>query len=192
MSQIVYSMMVSLDGYVEGPNQELDWATIDEELHTFVNEREREFAAFIYGRRMYEMMSDFWSTADKDPSHPPYIVEYARIWQSIPKLVFSKSLQKVGDNARLISGDLPGAAAALKAQPGPDLGVAGPALAASFMQHGLVDAFELYIHPVVLGSGTPMFPQLEDKLNLQLMDTRSFSSGVTFARYQRVVEARRS
>lgn len=186
MSQIVYSMMVSLDGFIEGPNHELDWALIDEELHSFINEQEARTGGFLYGRRTYEMMSDFWSTADANPAYPPYITAYARIWQSLPKMVFSKTLQKVGDNARLISGDLPGAATELKAQPGPELSVAGPTLAASFIRHGLVDIFELYIQPVVLGNGTPMFPQLDDRLNLQLVDTHRFSNGVTHARYHLV------
>jgi dihydrofolate reductase len=93
MRKVIYEIMASLDGFIEGPNRELDWAIIDEELHRYFNDHERAVGAHLYGRRMYETMR-YWQTADADPSNPAYVVEYARIWQNMPKIVFSRTLER--------------------------------------------------------------------------------------------------
>jgi dihydrofolate reductase len=181
-------MNVSLDGFVEGPNKNLDWGIIDEEIHTFFNEKERELSALLYGRRIYELMASYWPTADQNPSASAVEVEYAQIWKDKPKIVFSKTLDKVEWNSRLVRDNLAEEVKKLKAQPGNDMGVAGPTLAASFMKLGLIDEFHLMVNPIILGSGTPFFPALDQKINLQLIETRTFAAGPIFLRYQRVNE----
>ncbi|MDX1993408.1 MAG: dihydrofolate reductase family protein [bacterium] len=185
MRKVVYFLNMSLDGFIEDANGSLDWSSPDEELHRFFNEQEREFDFQLYGRRIYETMAAHWTTAHTDPSAPAYEIEYARIWQSIPKIVFSKTLEKVGANARLVRENIADEVRALKAQPGKDMVVCCAGLAASFMQLDLIDEYRPMIHPVVLGGGKPMFPALDKMIGLQLIETRRFGSGVVLLRYQR-------
>ena len=184
MRKVIYSMLVSLDGFVEGPNRELGWHVIDEEFHRFVNDQQSEFDTCLYGRRMYEVMM-YWETADMNPSSPEYELEFARIWKNMPKIVFSKTLEQVQGNARLVRDDIAGEIARLKAQPGKDMDLGGPTIASTFMRLGLIDEYRLYVQPVVLGSGTPMFPTMGDTINLRLVETHRFGSGVVYLSYQR-------
>jgi dihydrofolate reductase len=101
MRKLVYSMGVSLDGFIAGPDGEIDWSAPDEELHRFHNQQARETGAHLYGRRLYEVMT-YWETADQKPSVPEHELEFARIWKDTPKIVFSKTLEKVEGNARLV------------------------------------------------------------------------------------------
>lgn len=183
MRKVIYSPMVSLDGFVEGPNREIDWGMVDEELHSFINERQREIDTYLFGRRMYEVMM-YWDTADTDPSHPEYVLEFARIWKTIHKIVFSKTLAQVQGNATLSRGNIVDEIAQLKAQPGKDMGVGGATIAATLIQSGLIDEYQLFINPIILGRGTHLFPTLDHKTGLRLIETKTFSSGVVFLRYQ--------
>ena len=183
MARLVYGMMVSLDGYVEAPGHDIGWSAPDEQLHTFANDEAREAGAFLYGRRLYELMSQFWPTADTDPSTPEHIAGYARIWRDKPKVVFSTTLTEVGWNARLVRGNVAEEVAALKAQPGGDLQVGGPTLAASLIRLGLVDEYRPLVHPVVLGAGTRYLPELAERIPMRLLETRTFDSGVVYLRY---------
>ena len=185
MRKVIYSMNVSLDGFVEGSNRELDWSIPDEELHRFWNDQVREMSAFLYGRRLYELMANFWPTADQDPSAPDYIVEFARLWRDMPKVVFSTTLEKVKWNSRLVRDDIADEVARLKAQPGKDMDVGGPTLATTFMRLGLIDEYRLVVHPIVLGAGTPFFPPLDERVGLRLVETHTFGSGFVYLRYQR-------
>ena len=184
MRKVIYSMSVSLDGFIETPNREIDWVIVDEELHTFFNEQARELGLFLYGRRMYELMVDYWPTADRLPSTPAYMVEYSRIWKEMPKIVFSRTLDRAEWNIRLVREDIAGEVAKLKAQPGKDLSVGGPTLASALIKVGLVDEYQLFLNPIVLGGGTPFFPALPHPINLRLIETRTFGSGVVYLRYQ--------
>ena len=184
MRKVIYAMNVSLDGFVEGPNRELDWSTPDEEVHRFWNDQARETGAFLYGRRLYELMADFWPTADQDPSAPDYVVEFARIWRDTPKIVFSKTLETVDSNSRLIRDNIAEEVTKLTSQPGKDMEVGGPTLASTFMRLGLIDEYRPVIHPYVLGAGTPFFPALDNAISLRLVETRTFGSGVVYLRYQ--------
>ncbi len=185
MRKIIYSPMVSLDGFVETSDHKLDWVIIDEELHTYINDRQRDIDLDLNGRRMYELMADFWPTADADPANPAYIIDYSRIWKKMPKIVFSKTLERVEWNAVLSRQIDPAEIARLKQQPGKDIGIGGAELAAEFMRLGLVDEFWLYLQPVLLGRGTPMFPPLAAPLKLRLVETHTFHSGVILLRYAR-------
>jgi dihydrofolate reductase len=183
--KVIYAMNVSLDGFVEGPNRELDGFTPDEELHRFWNDQMRETSASLYGRRLYELMAEYWPTADEDPSAPDYVVEFARIWKDKPKVVFSTTLQKVDWNSRLVRDNIAEEVTKLKSQPGKDMEVGGPSLASTFMRLDLIDEYRPVIHPFVLGRGTPFFPALDNAISLRLVETRTFGSGVVYLRYQR-------
>jgi len=186
MRTVVYGMMVTIDGFIEGPNHQLDWPIIDEELHQYINDQQRATDTYVYGRRMYELMEGFWPTADQDPSAPAFVVEFARIWRDMPKVVCSRTLDQVGPNARLVRDDVVDEVARLKQQPGKNIDVGGAEIAAALIRHNLIDEYHLFIHPIVLGGGTPMFPALSDQRLVRLVDTHTFRSGVVFLRYQPV------
>jgi dihydrofolate reductase len=184
VGRLIYSMSVSLDGFVETPSRSLDWVHVDEELHSVFNDEARETSAFLYGRRMYELMVDYWPTAESDPSATPAMVEFARIWKDKPKIVFSRTLPDVDWNSRLVRDDAVSEVAHLKAQSGFDMSVGGPTTAAQLMRAGLIDEYRLFVNPVVLGAGTPFFPASEDRIGLRLVETRTFGSGVVYLRYE--------
>jgi dihydrofolate reductase len=184
MRKVIYSMGVSLDGFIAGPDGEIDWSAPDEELHRFHNKQTRELGAHLCGRRLYEVMV-YWETADENPSAAEYELEFARIWKDLPKVVFSKTLEEVAGNARLVRDGVAEEVARLKEQPGKDLAVGGAGLAATLIELGLVDEFRPFVYPVVLGGGTPFFPALDEKIALELVETRTFGSRVVYMRYQR-------
>jgi dihydrofolate reductase len=183
--KLIYSMNPSLDGFIAGPDGNFDWSEPDEELHRFHNERVGELGAHLCGRGLYETMV-YWETADQDLSLPDYQLEFARIWQKLPKVVFSTTLEKVGGNARLVRDDVAQEVARLKEEPGKDLAVGGAGLASTLIQLGLVDEFRPFVNPVVVGGGTPFFPALDEQIDLELVETRTFSSRVVYSRYRRV------
>jgi dihydrofolate reductase len=182
--KVIYSIGVSLDGFIAGPNGEIDWSAPDEELHRFHNEQTRELDAHFCGRRLYEVMV-YWETADENPLAGEPELEFARIWQDLPKIVFSTTLESVEGNARLAEDGIAEEVARLKEQPGRDLAVGGADLASSFIELGLVDEFRLFVSPVVLGGGTPYFPALKERIELELVETRTFGSRVVYVRYRR-------
>ncbi len=183
MRKVIYSTMASLDGFTTDQDQGLEWVIIDEELHRFVNDRERQIGTYLFGRRMYDVMQ-YWDTADQDPSLSEYMREYAHIWKNIHKIVFSKTLERVHDNATLRRGNIVDEIARLKTEPGKALSVGGATIAATLMRRGLIDEYQLFVNPVVLGGGTPMFQASDHKINLRLVETHTFKSGVVFLHYQ--------
>lgn len=185
MRRVIYSMSVSLDGYVETVDGGLDWSEPSEEVHTFINDQQAGVDAYLYGRRLYELMQRYWPTADEDPAAPPYVVEFARIWRDMPKVVFSATLDRVEGNARLVRDGVAQEVTALKAQPGRDLAVGGASLAGSLMRLGLVDEYRLFVVPTILGGGKPLFPPLERRIDVRLTRSRTFDSGVQYLHYVR-------
>jgi dihydrofolate reductase len=184
VSQVIYSMTVSLDGFIADPNGEIDWTVPDEELHRFHNRRVQELGAHLLGRRLYETMT-YWETAEEDPSIAEPMREFAPLWKSLPKVVFSSTLQQVeGSNTRLATEDVATEVAKLKAESGGDIGVGGAGLAASLIELDLVDEYQPFVAPVVLGGGTPFLPPLERRLDLEPVETRKFASGVVYLRYR--------
>lgn len=184
--KIVYSMIVSLDGFIEDQDGRFDWYEASEELHTFLALQEAEVDTQLYGRRMYEVMAAFWPTADQDPDAPAYVKDYARTWRQMPKIVFSTTLDHVDHNARLVRGGIAEEVARLKAAPGQQITVGGAGIAAAFMQRDLIDEVQLYVQPVVVGGGKPCFPSLARPRNLQLIETHTFTTGAVFLRYRRL------
>jgi dihydrofolate reductase len=183
MGKLIYLLNVSLDGYVETPDHSLDWTIVDDELHTWFNDQERGHEASLYGRRLYELMSAYWPTAETDPAATEPMREFARIWNATPKVVFSTTLDRVDQNSRLVRGDVGEELARLRTEFAGDLNVGGATLASSFIRRGLVDEYRMVVHPVVLGAGTPFFPPLETPIRLRLTESRTFESGVTYLRY---------
>ena len=184
MRPVIFSMGVSLDGFIAGPDGEIDWSAPDEELHRFHNQQTRELGAHLCGRRLYEVML-YWETADENTSAAEHELEFARIWKQLPKIVFSTTLEQVEGNARLASAGVAEEVAELKQQPGKDLAVGGAGLAATLARLGLIDEYRLFVSPVVLGGGTRFFPALERRIDLELAETRTFGSRVVYLRYRR-------
>ncbi|GAA1241335.1 dihydrofolate reductase family protein [Kitasatospora nipponensis] len=187
MRKIVLMGSVSLDGYMAGPDRELDWHRVDDEVHAYINDRVRSMGAFLNGRVMYELMADFWPTADADPAAGAPVVDFAGIWRAMPKVVYSRTLEHADWNATVVREVVPQEVRALKEQPGGDLLLGGADLSATFLRLGLVDEFHLYIHPVVIGSGKRFFPTTEARsdLDLDLVETHTFGNGVILLRHER-------
>ena len=189
MRQIILHMGVSLDGFIEGPNREIDWHLVDDELHQHMNDELGSMGAFLHGRVVYELMADFWPTADADPAAPAIIREFAAIWREKPKYVYSRTLQEAGWNSTIVRDVVPEEVAALKAEPGGDLVLGGADLAAAFLRHDLIDEFRTYVHPVLIGRGKPLFADAGARLPLRLVETRTFGNGVVLLRHRRAREA---
>ncbi len=183
MRQVVWSMSVSLDGFMEGPNREIDWHRVDDELLQHFNDEFRGAGAFLEGRVTYELMAEFWPTADADPATPAPVAEFARIWRGVPKIVYSRTLEHADGNATIVRDVIPEEVRALQAPPGGDLVVGGANLAATFLEHDLIDEIRVYVHPVVLGRGKPMFRRADTSRALHLEATRTFGNGVVMLRY---------
>jgi dihydrofolate reductase len=191
---VIYSMGVSLDGYIAGPDGD-DWGVPDAELHRFHNQQASELDLHLLGRRLYEVMV-FWETAEeRNPSASASVseldaaqVEFARIWKGLPKIVFSKSLEAVEGNARLSRADPVQAVQALKEEEGGPIAVGGAELAATLTARGLIDEYHLFVYPVALGGGRPFFAG-DARVDLELLETRTFSNRVVYLRYRRSPDA---
>jgi dihydrofolate reductase len=190
MRKIVLFMSVSLDGFFEGPNREIDWHLVDEELHRYFNETLAPMGAFLSGRVTYELMAGFWPTADADPASTPPMVEFAGIWRDMPKIVFSRTLEQAGWNTTIKREVVVDEIMDLKAQPGGDLALGGADLAAVFRKHDLIDEYHLCVHPVLIGRGKRLFPDSDAKVGLRLAETRTFGNGVVLLRYLRAAVPR--
>lgn len=184
MRKLIYSMGLSLDGFIAGPEGEIGWAAPDPELHRFHNRQMREVGVQLCGRRLYEEML-CWETAEENPAAPAHEREFARIWKDVPKVVFSRTLDRVEGNARLASAGVLEEVSALKDLPGKDLAVGGAGIAAEMIKLGLVDEYRLFISAVLLGGGTRYFPALAEMIDLKLIETQTFGSRVIYCRFVR-------
>ena len=184
MANLIYIANVSLDSYIEDEHGSFNWTEPNDEVFAFVTDLVRSVGTYLYGRRLYEEMI-YWETAAEQPSLPEHALEFARIWKATPKVVFSRTLDKVEGNATLVKDNAAEVVAKLKEEPGKDLAVGGAGLAASLMPHGLIDEYRLFVSPVVLGAGTAYFPALNQRIELELVEARRFGSRVVYLRYQR-------
>jgi dihydrofolate reductase len=184
MRSVTYSMAVSLDGYVAGPDGQFDWSIPDEEVFRFATDETRRIGVMLLGRKLYETML-YWETADQDASLDDSELEFAAIWKPLPKVVFSTTLSAVQGNARLASGGLAEEIERLRAEPGEGgIGIGGATLAAEAAALGLIDEYRARVYPVLAGGGIPFFPQRERRVDLELLETRTFSSRVVYLRYR--------
>ncbi|MFG2291953.1 dihydrofolate reductase family protein [Streptomyces sp. NPDC048603] len=184
MRSVTYSMNVSLDGYIAGPDGGFNWTEPDEDVFRSWIDEIRHVGVHLLGRRLYETML-YWETADQDPSLDDSRLEWAGIWNSLPKVVFSTTLSAVQGNARLASGGLAEEIERLRAEPGTgDIAIGGATLAAAAAASGLIDEYRTRLYPVLVGGGTPFFPRHEHRVDLDLVETRTFSSKVVYLRYR--------
>jgi dihydrofolate reductase len=183
MAKLIYSVISSLDGYVADEDGHFDWAAPDEEVHTFINDIERPVGTYLYGRRMYEVMV-YWETAHTRSDQPPFIQDFAEIWQAADKIVYSKTLETVSSARTRIERDFDSEGVRqMKASAGRDISVGGPDLAAQAINAGLVDEYHLFVAPVVVGGGNQSLPD-HVRLKLELLDERRFGNGVVHLHYR--------
>ncbi|RKE17167.1 dihydrofolate reductase family protein [Streptomyces sp. TLI_171] len=185
MSDLVLMMNVSIDGYFEGPGGDLGWQLVDDELHEHFNRRLAAASGFLDGRVTYELMAGFWPTADQDPAASPVVAEFARIWREMPKTVYSRTLQHAEWNTTIVRSVEKEEIIARKAAAPSGLVVGGAGLAAELRRLDLLDEYSIYVHPVVLGRGRPLFEPSDDRTDLVLAETRTFENGVALLRYLR-------
>jgi len=184
MRKLTYGMNLSLDGYIAAPGDDIGWSVPSDELFAWWTDRMREVGLSLYGRKLWELMSAHWPTADKKPGASPAEIEFARAWQDTPKVVFSSTIDKVDGNARLVTGDAVAEITRLKAADGGPMEIAGATLAGAAMRAGLIDEYLVVTAPVLVGGGTPFFTKLNSWVTLKLVETRTFPEGVILTRYE--------
>lgn len=179
-------MHISLDGFVAGPNGEMDWIKHNEELFNYVGKRISEGDTALYGRVTYQMMESYWPTAGDKPTATKHDIEHSKWYKNVHKVVLSKSIKGAGlTNTTIISDNLTARINEIKQQPGNDILIFGsPTATHSLIQQNLVDGYWLFVNPIVLGRGIPLFVDIKDKIKLKLLPTtRQFSIGVTELNY---------
>ncbi|GAB3586522.1 dihydrofolate reductase family protein [Amycolatopsis endophytica] len=184
MRSVTYSLTTSLDGYIVGPDGRFDWAAPDEEVFRFATDEVRDLGVHLMGRRLYETML-YWETAGRKHSLDEAELEFAALWNALPKVVFSTTLREVEGNARLATGTVAEEIERLRTGPGDGaIGVGGATLAAEVAAAGLLDEYRIRVLPVLVGGGTPYFDHRDRRVDLELVETRTFSSKVVFLHYR--------
>jgi dihydrofolate reductase len=178
MRKVIVSNLMSLDGFFEGPNHELDWFVVDEEFFAYARDMLRGVDTIVFGRKTYQHMADYWPSAPAD--------EIADQMNNLPKIVFSRTLERAEwQNSTLVKNDAIAEISKLKKLPGKDMVILGSASLASFLlQQGLIDEYRVILNPVLLGSGRPLFQDVKQRLRLKLSRTKLFGSGVVVLYYQ--------
>lgn len=183
MAHLIYSAISSLDGYIEDMDGKFDWAEPDEEVHSYINNLERATGTFLFGRRMYEVLT-VWETDPNLAAGSPIYRDYAEIWQAADKIVYSRTLEKVSTRKTRVERVFdPEAVRQLKAAAGQDLLIGGPNLAAHAFRAGLIDECQLFLAPILVGGGKPALPN-NVRLELELLEERRFRCGMVYLRYQ--------
>ncbi|MEU8950531.1 dihydrofolate reductase family protein [Streptomyces sp. NPDC048489] len=184
MRKLTFAMNMSLDGYIAAPGDDLGWSVPSDELFQWWSDRVAATGLALYGRRLWDTMSSHWPTADRQPGATPAAIEYAGRWRDMPKVVFSRTARTVEGNTRLVTGDAVTEITRLKADDGGPMEIGGATLASAAIRAGLIDAYAIVTHPVLVGGGTPFFTALDDWVNLTLTETRTFPDGVVLTRYE--------
>jgi len=187
MRNVILLMHVSLDGFVAGPNGEMDWIRFDDQLVDDTAALTATADTALFGRVTYQMMADYWPTAADSPDATKHDIDHARWVNQAPKLVFSRTLENVAwQHSRIVRDHIPEEIARLKAQPGKNLLMIGSTTTAhTFMQLGLIDEYRINVNPVVLGAGSALFADIKDQLNLHLLSAKAYASGVVGLHYQK-------
>jgi dihydrofolate reductase len=185
MRKIISFMHISLDGFVAGPNGEMDWIKVDEEIFDYVGKRINEGDTALYGRVTYEMMESYWPTAGDQPNASRHDIEHSQWYKKIHKVVLSKTMKDTSlTNTTIISDNLTDKINEIKKQPGKEIAVFGsPTATHSLMQLNLIDGFWLFLNPIILGEGIPLFADIKDKIKLSLLNTHQFTCGVIELNY---------
>jgi dihydrofolate reductase len=182
MRKVILFNLTSLDGYFEGPDRDINWHNVDDEFNEFAIQQTGEFGALLFGRVTYELMAGYWPTEAAKRDDPAV----AGLMNSLPKIVFSKTLEKVEwENTKLVKDDFVEEVLKLKQQPGKDIAIFGSSdLAVSFVEYNLIDEFRIMVNPTVLGGGKPLFQGIKSKLDLKLTKTKTFKSGNVLLYYE--------
>lgn len=184
MRSVTYSMGVSLDGYIVGPDGGFQWTAPDDGLFQFAIDQIREVGVHLMGRRLYETML-YWETVEGDPTLDDLKREWISLWNPLPKVVFSTTLSEVQGSARLATGTVAEEIERLRTEPGEgNIAIGGAGLAATIAEADLIDEYRAKVYPVLVGGGVPFFPQAERRVDLELLETRSFDSGVVYLRHR--------
>jgi dihydrofolate reductase len=188
MRKIISFMHISLDGFVAGPNGELNWVKVDDEIFDYVGKRISKGDTALYGRVTYQMMESYWPTAADKPTASKHDIEHSKWYSNVHKIVLSKTMKDAvpmfRDNTKIISDNLPGRINEIKQQAGQDILLFGsPTATHSLIQLNLIDGYWLFVNPIILGHGIPLFADIKDKIKLKLLTTRQFTSGVTELNY---------
>ncbi|MET8849833.1 dihydrofolate reductase family protein [Amycolatopsis sp. NPDC004625] len=185
MRKLIFGMNLTLDGYTAAIGDDIGWSGApSDELFQWWLDQELAYALTLYGRKLWEAMSSHWPTGDQRPGATPAEVAFARNWRDTPKVVFSSTVDQVGWNTRLVTGDAVAEITRLKAGDGGPMSIGGATLAAAAMRAGLIDEYAIVTHPVLVGGGTPFFTALDGWVNLNLVETRTFPGGVVLTRYE--------
>lgn len=182
MRKVVFFNLTSLDGYFEGPNRDINWHHVDEEFNDFAIQQTGEFGALLFGRVTYELMASYWPTESAKRDDP----EVAGLMNSLPKVVFSNTLDKVEwENTKLVKGNYAEEVSKLKEQPGKDIAIFGSSdLAVALIDLGLIDEFRIMVNPIVLGGGKPILHGIKSQLELKLIKVKQFKSGNVLLYYE--------
>jgi len=185
MRKIISFMHISLDGFVAGLNGEMDWIKVDEEIFDFVGKRISEGDTALYGRVTYEMMENYWPTAADKPTASRHDIEHSKWYNKVHKVVLSNTMKDPGlANTTIISENLSDSINEIKQQPGNDILLFGsPTATHSLIQLNLIDGYWLFVNPIILGQGIPLFADIKEKIKLKLLTTRPFTCGVTELNY---------
>ncbi|KQX07061.1 MULTISPECIES: dihydrofolate reductase family protein [unclassified Leifsonia] len=184
MARLIWSGIQSLDGYIADSSGGFDWAAPDDEVHSFVNDRERGIGTYLYGRRLYEVMKVWQDIDEAFPDVSPSMLEYARLWREADKVVYSTTLASTASPRTRLEGRFdPDDVRRLLAEADADVSIGGAELASQAVRAGLVDVYQLYVNPVIVGGGTSYLPP-ETRIDLDLTDEHRFSNGVVFLEYR--------
>lgn len=188
MRNVIALMHISLDGFCAGPNGELEWARVDEELYEYVADLVRTVDTALYGRITYGMMEGYWPTVPANPESTEHDLRHAEWVENVQKIVFSRTLDNVTwNNTRLVKDDIAEEVARLKRQPGGDMMIFGsPSIVHTLTRHGLIDDWRITVNPIVLGRGIPLFKDVRDTMNFKLLGTRTFRAEVVGLHYRTV------
>lgn len=185
MNKVILSGNVSIDGYIEDSEGNFDWTESEEEVHRFWNEVVRECGAQLMGRRLYETMEPFWSDAAANPTGTEHFDEFAKVWVSTPRYVFSRTVDSPVGGVQLAGHDLASEVERIRVQSDGDLEVGGPNLGNSLAEHGLIDQIRMMVNPVTVGSGKPFLGPAFAGCRWKLLESRPFSFGVILLTYER-------
>jgi dihydrofolate reductase len=186
MKKVVLLMHVSLDGFVAGPNGEMDWIQLSDPMFDFVGSLTHDADTALYGRKTFDLMQTYWPTADQQPNAKGHTINHARWYRQSLKLVVSNTLQDVGENTRVVSGDVTQQMQQEKQQGGQNILMIGsPSTVHHFTRNGIIDEYWLFVNPVVLGTGIPLFSNVQEKISLKLVETKTFDTGVAALHYKK-------
>jgi len=185
MRRIISFMHISLDGFVAGPNGEMNWIKVDEEIFDHVGKRISETDTALYGRVTYQMMENYWPTAGDEPDASKHDIEHSKWYNKAHKIVLSKTLEGADlANTTIISDNLADRLNEIKQQPGSEILLFGsPTATHSLIQQNLIDGYWLFVNPIILGRGVPLFADIQERVKLKLLNTRQFTAGVTALDY---------